>query len=144
MKGISECAWVRGSEFAVRLCLLVSSEAAPIKSHGHGHINTNWARMTAMEMPNKIEEAQETSTLCEEEEANEKSWKWERWSSSEKRMAIGFLVPNNHPWKPNSSKMYNPPVSLGGYSFEGAHGKVDKRALNEKCEMWSVNCNLKK
>lgn len=42
-----------------------------------------------MKMPNQIE-AQETLNLRKEQDATEKSWKWESWSSSEKEYGNWF------------------------------------------------------
>ena len=43
-------------EFAVRLCLLATSEATPIKSHQHYCPNMSWTRRTSKSMPNWVGE----------------------------------------------------------------------------------------
>lgn len=49
----------RISEFAVRLCLLATSGATPIKAHQHDFPNLSCIRMTPMDMPNWTEKSSE-------------------------------------------------------------------------------------
>lgn len=43
--------------FAVRLCLLAISEAAPLKSHKHDYTNVSWTRITPINMPKQTKES---------------------------------------------------------------------------------------
>lgn len=76
--------------------LLVMSEAASIKSHQHGCLNTSWARAT-MGIPEWMGMKHEASTLYKELEATKESWEWA--SLPVESTPIGCPTTNSQPWK---------------------------------------------
>lgn len=50
-------------KFAARLCVLVASEAVPIKSHQQDLLNMNWTKTTLINTPRWTGKAQEASML---------------------------------------------------------------------------------
>ena len=69
-----DCKSQKAREFAVRLYLLVISEATPIKSHQHDCLNMSWTRMAAMHMPNWTEKSPRGLKLTQKTQVTKGSW----------------------------------------------------------------------
>lgn len=100
---------VRIREFALRLCLLVTPEAIPMRSQQHDCPNVSWTRMMPMGRPDWCREAHEASTLHKNYRQPRESWKRESTSAS-------CSVLNDHP-----ENIYTYRVYVGLYMCEYIH-----------------------
>ena len=81
-------------EFSVRLCLLVTSEAAPIRSYQHGCPIISWTKMTPIDMPNWTEKSPWGLNPTQRTTGNWGELQEERQSSPGESMPTGCPVPN--------------------------------------------------
>lgn len=70
-----DCKSRRITEFSVRLCLLVISEAIPIKSYNYDCSNASWPRIAPIDVPNRGRKSPQASTIHKELQATEWSWR---------------------------------------------------------------------
>lgn len=98
-RGQNECKSQRMREFTARLCLLLTSEATPIKSCQHDRLHMSWIRRIPTNMPNWmgiIPWCLNPTQITID--------KWVKLGEGEvvfprKSTPMSYPVPNSHPWE---------------------------------------------